>query len=70
MALDDESGDVEERCNIRKTFLECIDETRKECKTMAKSGVFPLLPPKGEVAKFQGKVWRALWTSGGCLLSN
>jgi len=70
MAFDEESGDVEERCNIRKTFLECIDDTRKECKAMAKKGVFPILPPKGEVANIQGKVWRALWTSGGCLLSN
>jgi len=67
--LGDSAASIQKKCKVRKEFLECIDYQRRTCKELANNKLFPVLPPKKTIRETQEKVWRALWTSGGCVLA-
>ncbi|OXA59619.1 uncharacterized protein LOC110844937 isoform X2 [Folsomia candida] len=61
---------VYHRCVLRKEFLDCIDIERTTCRHFVDKGIYPRLPPKSIIRTTQSKIWRTLWTSGGCTLIN
>jgi len=70
MSAPSNSMTIHRKCNLRKEFLDCIDVQRRICRRQAERGIYPRLPPKSIIRSTQSKIWRALWTSGGCVLIN
>ncbi|ODM97559.1 hypothetical protein Ocin01_09131 [Orchesella cincta] len=61
---------VHMKCDLRDDFLKCIDTEKKGCLELAESSILPELPPKEAMKVEQSKLWKVLWTAGGCVLAN
>ncbi|CAL8091646.1 unnamed protein product [Orchesella dallaii] len=70
--IEGQEGDlsVHTKCDLRDDFLKCIDTEKKGCLELAESSILPELPPKEAMKVEQSKLWKVLWTAGGCVLAN